>query len=97
MEDQEANIMREFDQGWAARAAQEPEDEIINSGVNPDDIRKWTVLQGVHDRNQTLYYRLLMDNFSLMSPIIYTPTVGWACSHFSHLYRFVSSQPHYPL
>jgi len=87
VEDQEANIMREFNQGWAVRAAQEPEDEIINSGVNPDDIRKWTVLQGVHDRNQTLYYRLLMDNFSLMSPIIYTPTVGWACSHFSHLYR----------
>ena len=23
-----------------------------------------------------------------MAPIIYTPTVGWACSHFSHLYRF---------
>merc|ERR1719219_2049397 len=22
-----------------------------------------------------------------MAPIIYTPTVGWACSHFSHLYR----------
>ena len=25
--------------------------------------------------------------FSQMAPIIYTPTVGWACSHFSHLYR----------
>lgn len=87
VEDQEANVMREFNQGWAMRAAQEPEDEIINSGVNPDDIRKWNVLQGVHDRNQTLYYRLLMDHFPRMSPIIYTPTVGWACSHFSHLYR----------
>ena len=31
--------------------------------------------------------RLLMDNFTEMAPIIYTPTVGWACSHFSHLYR----------
>ena len=31
--------------------------------------------------------RLLMDNFYEMAPIIYTPTVGWACSHFSHLYR----------
>merc|ERR1719427_2666230 len=28
-----------------------------------------------------------MDNFTEMAPIIYTPTVGWACSHFSHLYR----------
>merc|ERR1711892_1337993 len=27
------------------------------------------------------------DNFYEMAPIIYTPTVGWACSHFSHLYR----------
>ena len=29
----------------------------------------------------------MMDNFYAMAPIIYTPTVGWACSHFSHLYR----------
>ena len=79
--------MLEFHQSWANRAAQEPEDEIINSGVSPDDIRKWTVLQGLHDRNRTLYYRLLMENFTLMAPIIYTPTVGWACSHFSYLYR----------
>ena len=28
-----------------------------------------------------------MDNFYEMAPIIYTPTVGWACSHFSHLFR----------
>ena len=28
-----------------------------------------------------------MDEFKDMAPIIYTPTVGWACSHFSHLYR----------
>ena len=89
MEDQEENVMREFNQGWALRAALEPEDEIINSGVNPDDIRKWMVLNNVHDRNQTLYYRLLMEHFARMSPIIYTPTVGWACSHFSHLYRSV--------
>ena len=33
------------------------------------------------------FSRLLMDNFYAMAPIIYTPTVGWACSHFSHLYR----------
>lgn len=84
---QEDNIMAEYRQGWATRAAEEPDDEIIKSGVNPDNIRKWKVLQSVQDRNETLFYRLLMDNFTEMAPIIYTPTVGWACSHFSHLYR----------
>jgi len=80
-------ILAEYEMGWAARAEQEPEDEIMASGVNPDNIRKWKVLQSVQDRNETLFYRLLMDNFFEMAPIIYTPTVGWACSHFSHLYR----------
>ena len=79
--------MREFREGWATRAANEPEDEIIKSGVSPDNIRKWTVLQGLQDRNETLFYRLLMDNFREMAPIIYTPTVGWACSHFSLMHR----------
>jgi len=86
-EGQEENIMAEYKQGWATRAAEEPDDEIIKSGVNPDNIRKWKVLQSVQDRNETLFYRLLMDNFTEMAPIIYTPTVGWACSHFSSLYR----------
>merc|ERR1719418_443636 len=70
-------------EGWAARAEKEPDDEIIKSGVKPDNIRKWKVLQSLQDRNETLFYRLLMDNFYAMAPIIYTPTVGWACSHFS--------------
>ncbi|CAB4057405.1 E1.1.1.39 [Lepeophtheirus salmonis] len=81
-------IFEEYKTGWAARAEQEPEDEIIKSGVNPDNIRKWKVLQSVQDRNETLFYKLILENFSEMSQIIYnTPTVGWACSHFSHLYR----------
>ena len=38
--------------------SQEPEDEIIKSGVKPDNIRKWKVLQSLQDRNETLFYRL---------------------------------------
>ena len=44
----------------------------------------------MHDRNEILFYRILEDNFDEMAPIIYTPTVGWACSHFSQVYRSVS-------
>ena len=80
-------IMEEYRSGWAARAEQDPDDEIIKSGVSPDNIRKWKVLQSVQDRNETLFYKILTDNFEEMAPIIYTPTVGWACSHFSTLYR----------
>jgi len=85
--DQKDIIMSEYETGWAARAAQEPDDEIIKSGVNPENIRRWNVLQNLQDRNETLFYKILMDEFKDMAPIIYTPTVGWACSHFSHLYR----------
>ena len=90
---EQANIIfEEYRMGWDARAEQEPDDEIIRSGVDPDDIRKWKVLQSLQDRNETLFYKMLMENFVEMAPIIYTPTVGWACSNFSHLYRSVESQ-----
>jgi len=87
LSEQETIIMEEYRMGWAERALREPDDEIIKSGVNPDNIRKWKVLQSVQDRNETLFYKILMDHFFEMAPIIYTPTVGWACSHFSALLR----------
>ena len=49
--------MDEYNKGWAVRAEQEPDDEIIKSGVKPDNIRKWKVLQSLQDRNETLFYR----------------------------------------
>ena len=51
------------------------------------DLDKYVFIEAVHDRNEILYYRFLMDNLKELSPIIYTPTVGEACQHFGHLYR----------
>ncbi len=39
------------------------------------------------DTNETLFYHLLRRHMKEMLPVIYTPTVGEACEHFSEIYR----------
>ena len=39
-----------------------------------EDTRKWRMLQALQDRNATLFYRILLDNFVKMAPIVYDPT-----------------------
>lgn len=51
------------------------------------DIDKHIYLRNIQDTNETLFYRLLDNHLSEMMPIIYTPTVGLACEHFSDIYR----------
>ncbi|CAJ0992001.1 NAD-dependent malic enzyme [Pantoea sp. Nvir] len=48
---------------------------------------KHVYLRNIQDINETLFYRLLDNHLEEMMPIIYTPTVGVACEHFSEIYR----------
>lgn len=51
------------------------------------DIDKHIYLRNIQDTNETLFYRLIVNHLSEMMPVIYTPTVGEACEHFSDIYR----------
>jgi malate dehydrogenase (oxaloacetate-decarboxylating)(NADP+) len=53
----------------------------------PSDIERYIYLIGLEDRNETLFFKVIMSDPERFLPIVYDPTVAEACQKFGHIYR----------
>jgi malate dehydrogenase (oxaloacetate-decarboxylating)(NADP+) len=67
--------------------AEQADRVLVNLRKLSDPLDKFVALNSLHDRNESLFFRILCDHIDEMQPIVYTPTVGLACQHFGNIFQ----------
>ncbi|MEM6639063.1 MAG: NAD-dependent malic enzyme [Pseudomonadota bacterium] len=67
--------------------AQQKRRVMANIRRKNSDIERYIFLRQLQNRNERLFFRIVIDHIREIMPLIYTPTVGEACREFAHIFR----------
>jgi len=87
-------------EGSAPPSIRTLEQQVANSvqkvNAKESDIEKFIYLRALYDRNVTLAHAVIAADVTRYMRIIYTPTVGLACQHYSSMFRQANGLHFYP-
>jgi len=74
--------------------------QVENSRIKVEDkqndIERFIYIRSLFDRNVTLAHALIRSDIARYMSIIYTPTVGLACQHYSSMFRTANGLHFFP-
>jgi hypothetical protein len=60
---------------------------VLNIRSKDSDLEKYTYLTSLQERNERLFYRVLIENFEELLPVVHTPTVRLACQKYGLMFK----------